>query len=179
MTCASRNFLPFAMRIHAIVRAFLFLVFFSIGAAALSCSILYNDLLHYYTNRQLLRAAEESLNRLESLNADYDALLQQLQKDPNLFKRIAPPMLGTERDDQDTVYPEVTREQLAAARRVLTEDLNQQQARPMVPDWIIRCSKPSRRIILFVAGGFLILISFIWFGSTWHGSREELQSPER
>lgn len=167
------------MQKQDIIRAFLFVVFFSIGAAAMSCSILYNDLLRYYTNKELLKAAEESLTRLESLNADYDALLQQLQKDPNLFERIAPPLLGTERDDEDTVYPEVTPEQLAAARKALTEDSNQQAAGPIVPGWIIRCSEPSRRVVLFLAGAFLILISFIWFGSTGQKSRRELQLPKR
>jgi len=110
------------MRSQYILRTFLFVVFFSVGAAALSSSILCGDLLQYYHNKQLLKAAEDSLNRLESLNTDYDVLLQQLQKDPNLIKRIAPATLGIEQEGEDTIYPKVTPEQLDAARKALTED---------------------------------------------------------
>ena len=142
----------------------LFAVFFSIGAAALSISSLCDDLLRYYHNKQLLKSAKESLKRLDSLNADYDALLRQLQEDPNLIKRIAHAALGTERKDEDTVYPKVTPEQLDAARRALTEGPNRQFHEPAVPGWLTRCREPLRRMMLFFSGAFLILISFIWFG---------------
>jgi hypothetical protein len=152
------------MREQNILRTLLFVVFFSIGAAAMSGSILCDDLLEYYTNRELLRSAEESLTRLESLNADYEVLLRQLQEDPNLVKRIAPATLGVEPEDKNTVYPRVTPEQLDAARMALTEDSDLQLPGQLVPGWLGRCGKPRQRTILFFAGAFLILISFIWFG---------------
>jgi hypothetical protein len=145
-----------------ILRTFLFVVFFGIGTAALAVSVLYNDLLGYYRNKQLLRSAQESVNKLESLNADYDALLKQLEENPGQLKRIAPATLGTEANEPNTVYPKVTTEQLDAARRILAED-SRRQAEAEIPQWIIRCSEPSKRIILFSAGAFLILISFICF----------------
>ncbi|MHC4687632.1 MAG: hypothetical protein ACYTEW_25490 [Planctomycetota bacterium] len=154
------------------MRMFLFLVFFSIGAAALSISMLSGDLLQYYHNKQLLKTAEESLHELELLNTDYDALLQRLKNDPNLIGRIGRAVLRTERKDDGTVYPRVTPEQLDAARRALTEESNQQFSEPTVPGWLTRCSKPHRRIMLFFCGAALILISFIWSGS---GER----SPEK
>ena len=154
------------MQRQNLIRVFLFMVFFSIGAATLSSSILCDDLLRYYNNRQVLKRAEGSLEQLKSLNADYGALLQQLGKDPNFVKRIGPATLGTKPAETDVVYPEVTSEQLAAARKVLAWQLDQQSADPITPEWLIRCSEPRRRIILFLAGAFLILISFIWFGST-------------
>ncbi|MGA1980200.1 MAG: hypothetical protein ABSG99_06530 [Sedimentisphaerales bacterium] len=157
------------MQRQNILRVFLFVVFFSIGTAALAGSVLYDDLLRYYRNEQLLRSAEKTLKQLESLNADYDALLKQLEENPGLLKRIAPATLGTEPNDANTVYPKVTAEQLDAARKVLAKDLEQQQSKAEVPDWITRCSEPSRRIILFLAGGFLILISFICFGTAKQG----------
>jgi cell division protein FtsL len=147
---------------------FLFVVFFGIGTAALAASILYDDLLGYYRNKQLLRSAEETLNQLKSLNADYDALLKQLEENPSLLERIAPATLGMEPDDANTVYPRVTAEQLDAARKVLAKDLEQQQSKAEVPEWIVRCSEPSKRIILFLAGALLILISFICFGPAKH-----------
>ncbi len=152
------------MQQHKLLHTILFVVFFSIGAAALSASILCDDLLQYYTNRQILKSAAESLKRLEMLNADYDALSEQLQKDPNLIKRIAPATLGTGRNDPNTVYPQPTPEQLDAARRALTEGSLPTQAEPSIPRWLSRCTESRRRTILFVAGAFLILVSFVCFG---------------
>ena len=152
------------MRKQNITRAFWFAVFFSIGAASLCGSILCGDLLRYYTNKQLLKTAEVSLNRLRTLNADYDALLQQLRKDPNLVKRIAPATLGTEPAEANTIYPKATVEQLAAVRKALMEASTRKVAESEMPDWLTRCCEPRRRIVLFLAGAFLILISFIWFG---------------
>jgi len=152
------------MQRQNILRTLLFVVFFSIGTAALAGSILCYDLLRYYRNKQVLRSAEETLNKLKSLNADYDALLKQLEENPGLLERIAPATLGTEPADANTVYPKVTAEQLDAARKVLAEDSKQQPSRAEMPEWIIRCSEPSKRIILFSAGALLILVSFICFG---------------
>lgn len=161
------------MRKQNILRALLFAIFFSIGAAALCGSILCDELLQYYTNKQLLKVAEESLTRLESLNIDYDLLLQQLEKDPNLVKRIASATLGTQPADANTIYPRVTVEQLATARKALTEDSNRQHLEPMVSDRLMRCSGPAQRVILFLAGAFLILISFICFSPAEQRSYEE------
>ena len=146
-----------------VIRMILFVIFFSIGAGSLGISILCDDLVQYYRNRQLLKVTQQSLNRLESLNADYDALLEQLEKDPNLVKRLAPATLGTEPEDANAVYPRATPEQLTAAREALAKNQNDQSAGPMLPEWLTRCSEPRRRITLFIAGSVLILISFTCF----------------
>jgi hypothetical protein len=145
------------------IRMILFAVFFCIGAVSLAISILCDDLVQYYRNKQQLMVTQQSLKKLESLNADYDVLLEQLEKDPNLVKRLAPATLGTEPEDANAVYPRATPEQLTAARRALTQDPNDQSAGPMLPNWLTRCSEPRRRITLFIAGSFLVLISFTCF----------------
>ncbi|MHC4596347.1 MAG: hypothetical protein ACYS9C_10280 [Planctomycetota bacterium] len=146
-----------------VTRTILFVVFFNIGAISLGVSILSDDLVRYYRNRQLLQTAQESLDRLRSLNVDYDVLLEQLDKDPNLFKRIAAATLGTEPEDADAIYPKATPDQLAVARRVLADELDQQPPEPVMPAWLTRCSEPFRRMMMFFSGGALILISFICF----------------
>ncbi len=152
------------MQRQNVIRVFLFVVSFSIGAAALSGSILCADLLQYYHNRQLLKAKEELSNRRKPLNDDYDALLQQLRNDPNLVERIAPATLGIEANDANTIYPKATAEQLAAARKALTEETSTEPADTTLPQWLTRCREPRRRTMLFFAGAGLILISFICFG---------------
>jgi hypothetical protein len=161
------------MRRQNILRTFLFIIFFGIGATALSGSILCDDLVRYYHNRHLLKAKPEGTNRLESLIADYDAVLEQLEKDPNLVKRIAPATLGTKPDDEEAIYPKATEEQLNAARKVLVQDSNRQVNEPMIPVWLARCSKPPQRITLFLAGTSLILISFMFFGPAKRTSQSE------
>lgn len=168
-----------------IIRAFLFIVFFGIGATALSGSILFDDVIQYYRNQQLLEDARQSLDQLESLNADYDVLLTQLGEDPNLFKRIAPVTLGVGRQEPNTVYPSATIEQLAAARKALAKQpagaqrqtpgggYNRESARDSsgtIPVWLSRCGEPRRRLMLFLTGAALVLVSFVCFGSRPKGS---------
>ena len=154
------------MRGHNIIRAVLFTIFFGIGVTTLSGSILFDVLLQYYHNKQLMRIQEKQKDQLKSLIADYTVLLSQVEKDPNFVHRIAPAMLGTEPNDANTIYPKARAEQLAAARKALAEEPNEYQAEMDTPKWLTRCSEPSRRIMLFFAGAGLILISFICFGPT-------------
>jgi hypothetical protein len=164
------------LRRQNIIRAFLFVVFFSIGAAALSGSILCADLLRYYHNKGLLKDEKELSSQLKSLNTDYDALLQQLRDDPNLIKRIANVTLGKDDNDANTIYPKATAEQLTAARKALTEETSSEPAEATLPRWLTRCREPRRRTMLFFAGAGLILISFICFGPAKEKNREDTKS---
>jgi hypothetical protein len=164
------------LRRQNIIRAFLFVVFFSIGAAALSGSILCADLLLHYHNKGLLKDEKELSSQLKSLNTDYDALLQQLRDDPNLIKRIALVTIGKEAEDANTIYPKATAEQLAAARKALTEETTGESAEETLPMWLTRCKEPRRRTMLFFAGAGLILVSFICFGPAKEINREEAKS---
>jgi len=128
-----------AMQGRKFIQAVLFFLFFSIGAASLSSSILCDDLIQYYQNKQLMRTAQDSLNRLESLNTDYDMLLKRLEEDPNLVvERLAPATFGTESEDPNTVYPRATSQQLAAARKALMEESNREPAVVEMPQWLRR-----------------------------------------
>jgi hypothetical protein len=152
------------MQGRSVIQAVLFFLFFSIGAASLSSSILCDDLIRYYRNKQLLKTAQDSLSRLESLNTDYDALLKQLEEDPNLVvERLAPVTLGTESEDPNTVYPRATSQQLAAARKALMEESDRKPAEVPMPQWLRRCSEPRNRLLLFISGVVLVLISFVCF----------------
>lgn len=153
-----------------VIRAILFVLFFSIGAGSLSVSILCDDLVRYYRDTELLAAAEKSLARLKSLNADYDAVIAMLQSDPNdpnSVKHLALVTLGPERRDPNTAYPRATADQLAAARRVLavhSDDSGPAEAGSSMPGWLERCSEPRRKLALFVCGVVLVLTSLVCFG---------------
>ena len=158
------------MQGRTVIRAILFVVFFCIGAGSLSVSILCDDLVRYYRNTELLAAAEKSLEKLKSLNADYDAVIAMLQSDPNdpnSVKHLARVTLGPEHRDPNTVYPRATADQLAAARRVLaahSDDPASPQAGSAMPGWLERCSDPRRKLALFICGVVVILTSLVCFG---------------
>ncbi len=153
------------MQGRKVIHAVFFVLFFSIGAASLSSSILCDDLVQYYRNKQFLRTAQESLGRLASLNTDYDVLLERLEEDPNLvIDRLAPATFGTKSVDANTVYPRARSRQLAAARKALMEESNGQSPEAAMPQWLKRCTEPRNRILLFVSGVILLLISFVCFG---------------
>jgi hypothetical protein len=162
------------MRRQNILRTLLFVVFFSIGAAAMYISVICDELVEHYHKRQLLKAGQRCIARLKSLETDYDALLQQLEEDPDFIERLGSAVFGTGQEDKDTIYPIVTPEQLDAARRALTEDSSQPLPEPMIPGWLTRCREPRRRIMLFLSGAFLILISFVWFGRAEKTSRKQI-----
>ena len=117
------------MQGQKIIRAVLFVLFFGVGAASLSSSILCEDLAQYYQNEQLLSTSQESLERLESLNTEYNEILEKWEQDPNLvIRRVARATLGpealTEPQDPNTVYPRAPAELVEAARKILDEDKN-------------------------------------------------------
>jgi len=151
------------MQRQGILHLLFFVVFFSIGAVALGGAVLCDDLIQYCRNKSLLQEAQSSLKQLESLNAEYDALLQELEKDPDLLERIVHVTLGTEPNDPNTIYPKARAGELAIARKALVAEAEQEPDAPAIPLWLQRCSDPPKRIALFIAGASLVLISLVCF----------------
>ena len=153
-----------------VLRAIVFVLFFSIGAGSLSFSILCDDLVRHYQNAELVRAAEESLDRLRSLDADYRVVIERLQldpNDPNSVRHLAGVTLGPEHREPNTVYPRATAELLAATKKVLADDSKgpaSGQTQSVLPWWLSRCSEPRRKLALFICGSVLILTSLVCFG---------------
>ena len=146
-----------------ILRTFLFVVFFSIGAATLTAAILAKDLYRYYYNKSVLKSEEQTLIKLKDLDNDYDMLLKQLEKDPELIKRLGPATFGTKPQKEDTAFPIAKARQLDAAKRALTEKTSQKPVEPDIPNWVTRCNRPVKRVMVFICGSALILISLVCF----------------
>lgn len=146
------------------MRVIFFIIFCSIGAVTLSGAILYDELLEYHRNKQLLDAGGKSLKKLESLSSDYDVLTEQLKSDPNLVKRAAAITLGKGENEPNTVYPKAKAQELEAAREAVADDANQASITTELPKWVQRCGEKRKRITLAASGAVLILISFAFFG---------------
>lgn len=170
------------MSSHNALRALLFAAFFAAGTAALSGAVLCGELLTYYENRALLKAAENYTAQIKMLNGDYDVLLDQLQNDPNALKRIAQATLGKNVAPQpNTLYPKATAKQLAAARKTLgLQDSRYSESEKVhVPDSLVRINQPLRRAALFLSGAFLIIISFAWFGPTRREPQDQTAAQQQ
>lgn len=146
------------------LRFLIFVIFFSTGAASLGGAVLCDDFIKHCRNQHLVAQAEQSIQKLRSLNEQYDVLLSQLENDPNLIKRIAPVTLGTRIEDPNTVYPKARAQELAIARKALTA-ANEEPTEATIPRWLQRCSDPAKRIILFISGASLVLIAMVRFTS--------------
>ena len=145
-----------------IIRIVFFILFFSIGAAGMGLSVLCDDLVKYYSDKQFTKSAQQSIKKLNSLNEEYDSILEKLEEDPNKIKHIAPAVIGSRYLDSNAVYPKATARQLAAARRALA-DPNEETTEPALPTWLSRCSEPRKRMELFFTSIALILVSFVCF----------------
>jgi hypothetical protein len=154
------------MQNERVIRIIAFAVFFSIGAAVLSATTLCDDLLEYFYYKGLHAQSEKRLEKLESLNADYDMLLSQFEGNPKELARLAPATLGIEANEPNTAYPRAAAGELAAARRTLVEEPNETTIAQGVPPWLCLSCQWPRRHILFISGAILVLISFVFFGPT-------------
>jgi hypothetical protein len=151
------------MRRQDALHYLVFIIFFGMGAVALGASVLCEDLIRYCRDRNLVEDSRRSIERLTELNKEYDALLEQLEQNPELIRRIATPALGKEPNDPNTAYPRARAQELKVARQALIDQSSKDKPLPEVPGWLLRCAEPRRRISLFVAGASLVIISLVCF----------------
>ena len=149
---------------HSFVKTTAFIVTFTIGSGAIGLCALCNDLLLYHHNRRGLALLEQDKDSLRSLNAVHDAVLERIDSDPNMIRRIAPAVLGLKPEDPNAYYPSAGSRELAAAEQTLSRHDRSKPSIPALPAWLVRVSEPRRRAALFLAGGVLILVSFSCFG---------------
>ena len=159
------------MNRETISRLIIFFIFFAAGISAMMGSLLLNDIYNYYHNKNLIAEAQRNVEKLKTLNDDYDDLLRQLRSDEHLGRRLASATLGLEPKEQGVAYPHETLQQLAAAKQALVEESEEQSSgEPALPVWLERCKSPSRRLGVFIAGAFLLVISFTYFGPQKQGT---------
>lgn len=149
---------------HSFVKTTAFIVTFTIGSGAIGLCALCNDLLLYHHNRRGLALLEQDKDSLRSLNAVHDAVLERIDSDPNMIRRIAPAVLGLKPEDPNAYYPSAGSRELAAAKQTLSRHDRSKPSIPALPAWLVRVSEPRRRAALFLAGGVLVLVSFACFG---------------
>ncbi len=155
-----------------------FVVFFTVGAGAVSCSLLCGEILSYYENKNYLIEAEGRLEKLRNLNEDYEILLKRLQSDPNLIERVGSVTLAEYPNEPNTVRPRTSPGRLAKVRSILKKMDDEKNSQIIAPRWIKRVNQPNKRTALFLAGTFLVLISLVFFNAPSVDEIEDEDSAE-
>lgn len=164
------------------LRYVLFCVFFAIGAGSVALSIVAEEVYSLYSSQTLVARFADDNEKITSLSQQYDAQMQLIRSDPNTLDRLKGIMLGTEnQDDENVAVPEVSERELINASNALLEDMEATaQNRPVVAEWLGRCTQPKSRTILFLAGAALVLTAFVFFSSptTSNGRKTATKSDE-
>ena len=148
------------------LRCVLFCIFFTGGATAIVLSALADELAVYYEQRGIPARIEARNERIRRLCAQYEQQIAQLKADPSLAAKLKTFTFRDRPDAEDTAFPQASAADLAAAREALMQEIDGETVADPVPTWVRRCSETKNRRTLFVAGIGLILITFIFFGST-------------
>jgi hypothetical protein len=142
-----------------------FCTFFSIGLAAITISILVEELHNYYRNYRTVYQIKNSNEKIEKLLPDIEKQLQIAKTDPNRISRLRHILFGDQLKKEGTVFPNLEDKRITKIAELLIKlQQTETQNIPAVPEWIKRVSNYRIRLALFFAGTGLILLDFIFFG---------------
>ena len=157
-------------RSSAILRFVLFSIFFSVGAGAIALSILAEEIETYFANRRTYAQTLEMNERIEKLIAEYEAQIEEIEKNPEILKKLERITFGAVEGEEGSEHPRAAVEQLAAARAALLEEMEGKKEEKMIDKWVGRIVEPKARMRLFFAGAGLVLITFMFFGTVREGA---------
>ena len=153
-------------RFALILRYGLFCVFFTIGAGAVTLSILIDpELSTCFQNRQMLDRIGRDNDKIRDLTEQYQAQIDLIRSEPNVLTRLEHVTFGNTAGSQQPALPAASSRALKQTAQSVLAELKAAPPEPALPDWFGRCRKPNTRTALFAAGAGLILITFLFFGS--------------
>ncbi len=149
------------------IRFIFFCVFFSIGLAAITISILVEELHNYYRNYTTVYQIKMSNEKIEKIIPDIEKQLHVAKTDPNRISRLRHLIFGEKLKKDNTVFPNTNDKRLTKIAEILIK-LQQTEKHnvPKIPQWVERVSNYRIRLALFFAGTGLILLDFIFFGKS-------------
>jgi hypothetical protein len=161
-------------------RTVVFVVYFTVGVAALAMSLLADELAERHLILQLWQRTERMNEKMACACRDYEEVVGRMQTEPNVIARLVRVTLGprTEQDEQ-VVQPMSSERHLDVAEQVVSEMFPQRDELEELPGWLSRCSSLAGRGALFAAGAGLILVSFACFGPRYDraaGGRKDVHS---
>ncbi len=154
-------------KLALIIRFVWFCLFFTAGAGAMTLAILVEpELLNYYLSRRALDEVYAQNEKIKELTDQYNAQISLIEQEPNVLERIRVLAFNQPPRRENTVFPRSDDQQLRQQTQALFDMLEQKQAAPReLPSWLKRCIQPSIRRALFISGGALVMLTFIFFGT--------------
>lgn len=154
-------------RLAIIIRFVWFCLFFTVGAGAMTLAILVEpELLNYYLSRRALDEVYAQNENIKELTDQYNAQISLIEQEPNVLERIRVLAFNQPPQREDTVFPRADNQQLRQQTQALFEMLEEKHNAPReLPGWLKRCIQPNIRRALFISGGALVLLTFIFFGT--------------
>lgn len=156
-------------RFGLIVRYVLFCLFFTVGAGAITLSILIEpEMGTYFQNRQKVEEIGRENDKISDLAAQYQAQIDLLRSEPNVLARLERVTFGRTfqtGNPQDAILPADNQALKETAQSILKDFQDNTPAQTPLPPWFQRCRQPNTRTALFAAGAGLVLITFQFFGS--------------
>ena len=132
---------------------------------AVSLSMLSQEWLYLYTIKSKLYQVEQRNLKIETLNRDHQELIDKIHSNPDILKRVDKVVLGIDPNNNNSVpVPTITRQQLQKVKALLAEMDSGKQDEIIPGRWLQRCGSSRARLILFIAGAGLIIVSFACFG---------------
>jgi TolA-binding protein len=149
-------------------RALFFSLFSAIGLFSLALATLGPEWKNLYKVKSATKQVEQNNGRIEQLLEDHEVLIGRINKDPEMLKRLAPVTLGEKSRDANQPDVKMTADTLDRAKEALaesTDEENPKGSEQEIPVWLQRATSDQSRMVLFVAGGGLVLVSFVCFGA--------------
>ncbi|MEN6385063.1 MAG: hypothetical protein ABFD79_07670 [Phycisphaerales bacterium] len=146
-------------------RALFFSIFSAIGVLAVAIAVLGPEWKGLYKIKAAAIQSDRNNQKISQLLTDHQELINLINTDPNILRRLAQVELGVDPNDPNTISAQITSDYLYDAKAVLEQPQDPVLAAQQTPDWLLRATLKSSRIVLFAAGAGLILVSFVCFSA--------------
>ena len=150
-------------KLEAILRLLLFVVCSAVGILSIALATLGHEWESLYDTKAAVIQTERNNVKIEQIIKDHEVLTGQIATDPNILAKIAPLTLGSDVNDPNERRANITAEMLDRAKAVLNSE-DDAASLPQPPIWLQRSTTDENRIILFVCGAGLVVVSFACFG---------------
>jgi hypothetical protein len=150
------------------LRYIIFCIFFAAGTTAITLSFLIQpEMTNHFQSVALLNKTLEDNEKIQSLIDQYNAQNSLIEKEPNVLARLQQVALGqTPPPQEGVISPSDYNLQLAALAKQVLEENPPSDPNEFSPLWARRCVDVRYRSALFLSGAGLLLITFMFFGSS-------------
>jgi hypothetical protein len=163
-----------------IVRYVLFCLFFTVGAGAITLSILIDpEMTTYFQNRKMLAEIERQNAKINDLTEKYQVQIDLIQSNPDVLRRLERVTFGKALHTAEDPAAALTADNQALRKTAqsILADLQEKPEEPHLPQWFQRCQQPNTRTALFAAGAGLVLITFLFYGSPSKNTKSAKKYP--